>query len=102
MFKMKSGVPFTLSVLYTASRQVRQQRGRDRLQVNSLVQQQQDEDGHLITTLKPAVKDFCRIVDAFVYVIDATKTANAGKYQFFKMSFMNNNNFSLDSSSTLI
>jgi hypothetical protein len=47
---------------------------------NNLIQVKKDEEGEETVELKPAVRDFCRTVDAFVYVVDSTSVDNLSKY----------------------
>lgn len=70
--KMQNGQVFQLSVLYSASKKDRLER-RNRLQNNSLLEVRTANDGAETLELTPAVRDFCRTVDAFIYVVDASK-----------------------------
>lgn len=76
--KMQNGQVFQLSVLYSASKKVRLER-RNRLQNNSLLEVRTDQDGVETVELKPAVRDFCRTVDAFIYVVDASQGNSFGE-----------------------
>lgn len=82
LLKMADCSNFQLSVLYSASKSIRQQPGWDRINGNNLLQVLV-QDGEVGVELKPAVKDFCRTVDAFIYVIDATSTATGESDQEF-------------------
>ncbi|XP_060078195.1 F-box only protein 4-like [Ylistrum balloti] len=75
LLKMADSTNFQLSVLYSASKSVRQQPGWDRINGNNLLQVSIHDGGQVGVELKPAVKDFCRTVDAFIYVVDSTLSA---------------------------
>ncbi|OWF40842.1 F-box only protein 4-like [Mizuhopecten yessoensis] len=86
LLKMADCTNFQLSVLYSASKSVRQQPGWDRIQGNNLLQVSKQDVGQEGVELKPAVKDFCRTVDAFIYVVDSTSTATReGNDEFYTM-----------------
>ncbi|XP_033738378.1 F-box only protein 4-like [Pecten maximus] len=82
LLKMADCSNFQLSVLYSASKSIRQQPGWDRINGNNLLQVS-IQDGEVGVELKPAVKDFCRTVDAFIYVIDSTLSATGESNQEF-------------------
>ena len=67
-------------MLYSASKQQRSQKSWNRVTGNNLIQVKKDEEGEETVELKPAVRDFCRTVDAFVYVVDSTSVDNLSKY----------------------
>ncbi|KAK3091892.1 hypothetical protein FSP39_023485 [Pinctada imbricata] len=75
--KMQNGQLFQLSVLYSASKKIRMDKSLNRLQKNNLLELKQDEKGEQLVEVKPAVRDFLGTVDAFVYVVDASGTAEA-------------------------
>ena len=75
-YKLPNGQTFQLSVLYSASKQQRTQKSWDRMTGNNLIQVKKDEEGETMVELKPAVRDFCRTVDAFVFVVDSTSIEN--------------------------
>lgn len=73
-----SGLQFNLSVLYSASQNVREKQGRDRNHGNQLIHEFKNTDSKTEKyELLAAVQDFCRTVDGFVYVVDASKDSSA-------------------------
>lgn len=87
-YKLPNGQSFQLSVLYSASKQQRTQKSWNRMTGNNLIQVNKDAEGEDSVELKPAVRDFCRTVDAFVYVVDATSTYNLRANENYELSAM--------------
>ncbi|XP_053390204.1 F-box only protein 4-like [Mercenaria mercenaria] len=73
--KSPSGSQFNLSVMYSASKREREQTNRDRNQGNRFMRLRKNAEGVENYELVPAVQDFCRTVDGFVYVVDATPSS---------------------------
>lgn len=76
--KMKNGQMFQLSVLYSAVKKERQKPIRDRVQGNRLMQVNSDKTSPEKFELISAVRDLCRTLDAFVFVVDASLENNNG------------------------
>lgn len=82
--KMKSGQSFNLTVLYSATKSEREQnQNQDRMQLNRLVihpknvvQMEAQEETYELTH---SVRDLCRTLDAFIFIIDASTNAEAGE-----------------------
>lgn len=88
-YKLPNGQTFQLSVLYSASKQQRSQKSWNRVTGNNLIQvKKEGEEGEEIVELKPAVRDFCRTVDAFVYVVDSTSVDNLKANENYELSAM--------------
>ena len=79
--KTKTSHVFNLTILYSASKSEREQHAdRDRMQRNKLVKENQDKDSEEKYELVPAVRDLCRTLDGFVYVVNASAESPAGLY----------------------
>lgn len=87
-YKLPNGQTFQLSVLYSASKQQRTQKLWNRVEGNNLIQVNKDEEGETTVELKPAVRDFCRTVDAFVFVVDGTSLDNLKANEIYELSAM--------------
>lgn len=81
--RLPTGHSLHLSVLYSASRQERENRvGVDRLEGNKLLQKlagkQEGKSGVETATaryeLQPQIRHLCQTLDAFIFVVDATQT----------------------------
>lgn len=70
--KSTNGSQFHLSVMYSASKREREQASGDRNERNKLMRPNRSSDTNDKYELVPAVQDFCRTVDGFIYVVDAT------------------------------
>ena len=78
---MANSLMFHLSTLYASNRKDRENwQPGERLKNHRLLQQSdQEEKEENIFTLKDNVKEFCRSLDAFVFVIDATENESTGR-----------------------
>ncbi|XP_071119258.1 F-box only protein 4-like [Haliotis cracherodii] len=90
--KLPSGNNFHLTVLYTATKREREMtQNRDRLATNKLLsKQKQNQDGSDSETyeLQQSIKDLCHTLDAFVFVVDAScsaETVESSKRELFAM-----------------
>ncbi|CAH1773448.1 unnamed protein product [Owenia fusiformis] len=77
--KLKSGCMLHLSTLYTSTKREREQVfDGNRLRNNRLIAVQQAEEGAIEDIeqyeLRQSVKDLCRTLDAFIFVVDATES----------------------------
>ncbi|XP_052777320.1 F-box only protein 4-like [Mya arenaria] len=75
--KSPEGAQFHWSVMYSASKKEREQSNRDRSHKHRMMRERRDSDGNERFELVPAVQDFCKTVDGFIYVVDATEEAPA-------------------------
>lgn len=77
---MSNSLMFHLSTLYASNKRDREnwQEG-ERLQHHRLLQQVAHD---AIYELKDNVKDFCKSLDGFVFMLDATKSNSVGKTNF--------------------
>ncbi|KAL5016647.1 hypothetical protein ScPMuIL_006236 [Solemya velum] len=85
--KMKNGQMFQLSVLYSAVKKERQKPNRDRAQGNQLMHVNSDKSSSEKFELMSAVRDLCRTLDAFIFVVDASLENNNGNDDLDGMSF---------------
>ncbi len=83
--KLPSGNNFHLTVLYAATKQEREaNQNRDRLATNKLMSKQkntqnEDDDGSNVTyELQQSIKDLCHTLDAFIFVVDASRDLESG------------------------
>lgn len=67
-----SGCQFHLSVMYSAAKKEREASNRDRNHSHRWMKVNKDEANGNKHELLPAVQDFCKTVDGFIYVADAT------------------------------
>jgi hypothetical protein len=93
-FTMKMGATtFHLMTLYTSSKQERESRPQNqRLQHSRLIAQnahpgnaadaQQVAAAEEHYEVRKAIKDLCRTLDAFIFVIDATQEVESGKLRY--------------------
>ncbi|BFY99993.1 hypothetical protein BsWGS_03033 [Bradybaena similaris] len=78
--KLQSGHSLHLSVLYSASKQERENRGaHERLKENKMFQQRQGEDAGAdgaepLYELKPQIKHLCHVLDGLIFVVDASES----------------------------
>lgn len=80
--KLSDGHQFHLSVLYSASKHEREnQHQQNRLARNRMLSQQQGAEASDAVTyeLQPALQQLCHTLDAFVFVVDASESLEAGK-----------------------
>ncbi|KAL4236608.1 common myeloid progenitor cell proliferation [Mactra antiquata] len=70
--KNKSGSQFHLSVMYSASKKERERSNGNRDEWNKLMRENKDAPENEKYELVPAVQDFCKTVDGFVYVVDSS------------------------------
>ncbi len=82
--KMQGGVVFNLCTLYTATKEERsKQHGQERLQKSRMLAQQaqdgEDEQQEPVYQLNPQVKEFCKTVDALIFVNDASQDLETSK-----------------------
>ncbi|KAK3592045.1 hypothetical protein CHS0354_019300 [Potamilus streckersoni] len=69
-----TGRDLNLSVLYSATKKEREGSRHDRMQHNKLVRHNaQEEEGKEKYNLLPAIRDLCRTLDGFVFVVDASQ-----------------------------
>lgn len=87
-YRLPNGQTFQLSVLYSASKEQRTKKSWNRVTGNNLIKVQQGEEGEETVELKPAVRDFCRTVDAFIYVVDSTSKDNLRANENYELSAM--------------
>lgn len=66
------GCQFHLSVMYSASKKEREAANRVRDQSHKWMQESKSENGESKYEVLPAVQDFCKTVDGFIYVVDAS------------------------------
>jgi hypothetical protein len=84
--QLPNSVSFHLTVLYTASRQERENQNRaqqqNRLSRNRMMNQQRNVEGDVDTgpvyELQPALQQLCHTLNAFIFVVDATSTKETG------------------------
>lgn len=65
--------------MYSASKKEREQGNRDRNERNKMMRLNKDNEAEDKYELVPAVQDFCRTVDGFIYVADATPSSPEGE-----------------------
>lgn len=64
--------------MYSASRREREQANGAREQWNKMMRENKGAEGTEKYELVPAVQDFCKTVDGFIYVVDASSDEPAG------------------------
>lgn len=69
---------FQLSILYSASKKDREARSHDRKRDNRLLNVKKGDEGSEEFELKSAVRDYCRTVDAFIYVVESSLERDSG------------------------
>ena len=67
-----AGCQFNLSVMYSATQRDRESSNRDRDHTNRLMKENKGSTDINKFELVPAVQDFCKTVDGFIYVVDAS------------------------------
>lgn len=86
--RMENSQMFQLSVLYSASKKDREARQRDRKHDNRLLNVKKGDQGSEEFELKSAVRDYCRTVDAFIYVVESSlerDSVDEGNEELFAM-----------------
>lgn len=90
---MKGSSTFNLVTLYTSTWEERQNKPyKDRLKINKLLVQNKNsdlEEDNDIFEVNPSVKDLCRTLDGFVFVIDASNTDETGKLDPYDVQKLN-------------
>ena len=77
--KTQTSQVFNLTILYSAAKRERELNANlDRMMRNKLVQANEDEDSKEKYELVPSVRDLCKTLDGFVYVVDASSQSPAG------------------------
>lgn len=70
--KTPAGIQFHLSVMYSTSKREREQVGGSRNDRHKLMRLKKSQEGEEKYELVPAVQEFCRTVDGFIFVVDAS------------------------------
>ena len=77
--KTETSHVFNLTILYSTTKKEREQAGnQNRIQRSKLIKENQNKDAEEKYELVPAVRDLCRTLDGFVYVVDASADFPAG------------------------
>ena len=80
--KLQSGLNFHLTVLYTASKEVRGIENRNRLATNRMLNRHKNPDSETDSyELHSSIKHLCHTLDAFIFVVDASQSKEEGMFK---------------------
>ncbi|ESO94461.1 hypothetical protein LOTGIDRAFT_232302 [Lottia gigantea] len=90
--KLKTGSTFHLTVLYSGTKKERENRNKN--STSRIFQNKIEGSGKTEIELQPAVKNLCHILDAFIFVVDASQTEDQVKNGLVELNAMINERWS--------